>query len=149
MAHVFKGYLYALSTDREGLDVARTIHATVGGAVDAREAGHVAALGHLTASNWNAAGRTLAALTEEHPLDALALGGAPDRLFHRQCADVAGSHWPSCLPGQIDAGFHALLGMQAFGFEEMGDYTRRPSVLAAGRPNWSRATAGRSMRWRM
>ena len=127
MAHILKGYLYALSTESDALIVARAIHERVSALpTTAREAGHVMALGRLVAGNWNEAGSVLAGLTSDYPLDALALqaghqidfftGNAPmlrDRITNALAA------WDEAMPG-----FHALLGMQAFGFEEMGEYQR-------------------------
>lgn len=125
MAHVFKGYLYGLSTEREALAVARQCQETAAKlAATPREQAHVAALGALAAGMWHEASRVLEDVTTEHPLDALALqaghqidfftGNAPmlrDRLAR------ALPVWEAGMPG-----YHAMLGMQAFGFEETGDY---------------------------
>lgn len=145
MAHVLKGWLYGLSTEREAMAIARDCHAVAAGlAATAREQAHVAALGRLADGHWHDAGHILAELTAEHPTDALALqaghqidfftGNAPmlrDRIARAMPA------WDSGMPG-----YHAILGMQAFGFEEMGDYARaealgREAVGLEPRDGWA------------
>ncbi|WP_018429480.1 tetratricopeptide repeat protein [Hoeflea sp. 108] len=145
MAHVLKGWLYGLSTEREAMAIARDCHAVAAGlAATAREQAHVAALGRLVDGHWHDAGHILAELTAEHPTDALALqaghqidfftGNAPmlrDRIARAMPA------WDSGMPG-----YHAILGMQAFGFEEMGDYARaealgREAVGLEPRDGWA------------
>ncbi|WP_432286864.1 tetratricopeptide repeat protein [Aminobacter sp. BA135] len=145
MAHVLKGWLYGLSTEREAMAVARDCHAAAAGlAATAREKAHVVALGRLASGHWHEAGRILSELTAEHPTDALALqaghqidfftGNAPmlrDRIAR------ALSSWGMGMPG-----YHAILGMQAFGFEEMGDYARaealgREAVELEPRDGWA------------
>ncbi|RJG43927.1 tetratricopeptide repeat protein [Mesorhizobium sp. DCY119] len=131
MAHVLKGYLYGLSTEREAMAVACKCHEAASqlGATG-REQAHVTSLGHLANGRWHDAGRVLEDLTREVPRDALALqaghqidfftGNAPmlrDRLAH------AMPFWSSGMDG-----YHAILGMQAFGFEEMGDYARAEAL---------------------
>lgn len=145
MAHVFKGYLYGLSTDGEAMMVARTCHENARAlAANARERGHVAALGALADGGWNAAGDILADVSSDNPLDAVALqaghqidfftGNAPmlrDRLARALPA------WDAAMPG-----YHAMLGMQAFGFEEMGDYASaerlgRTAIELEPRDGWA------------
>lgn len=133
MAQMLKAWLYALSTDKAAMDVARQIHTTVKNLpMTSREAGHVAALGRLVGGEWNGAGETLAAVARDFPRDALALqvghqidfftGNAP-MLRDR----IAGAlpHWDHAMPG-----YHALLAAHAFGLEETGDYI---AAEAAGR----------------
>lgn len=145
MAHVLKGWLYGLSTDSEAMAVVSDCHAAAARlAATPREKAHVAALGSLVGGHWHAAGRILAELTVEHPTDALALlaghqidfftGNAPmlrDRIARAMPA------WSRGMPG-----YHAILGMQAFGFEEMGDYARaealgREAVDLEPRDGWA------------
>nr|WP_287220556.1 hypothetical protein [Mesorhizobium sp.] len=84
MAHVFKGYLFGLATEREAAAVARTCHeAALPLAATPREQAHVAALGHLAAGRWHEAARLLEDIAIEFPLDALALQTGHDRFLHR------------------------------------------------------------------
>ena len=145
MAHVLKGYLYGLSTEREAMAVASACHGAAAKLpATEREQAHVAALGHLAHGRWHEAGRVLAELTAEEPRDALALqaghqidfftGNAPmlrDRLAR------AMPSWSADMPG-----YHAMLGMQAFGHEEMGDYAiaealGRSAVELEPRDGWA------------
>ncbi|WP_353644636.1 tetratricopeptide repeat protein [Mesorhizobium sp. WSM2239] len=125
MAHVLKGYLFGLSTEREAMAVAKACHDAASKlSATEREQAHVAALGHLALGRWHEAGRVLAGLTVEEPRDALALqaghqidfftGNAP--MLRDRLAKAMPS-WPPGMPG-----YHAMLGMQAFGHEEMGEY---------------------------
>lgn len=60
MAHVFKGFLYGLSTDAPAMPVVREIVATATALPgDARERGHVAALAALAGGHWHRAGQLL------------------------------------------------------------------------------------------
>jgi hypothetical protein len=125
MAHVFKGYLYGLSTDREAMAVALQCHETAGSlAATQRETAHVAALGALANGGWHEAGRVLEDVSIDHPLDGVALQAGHQIDFFtgnarmlRDRISRALPRWERSMPG-----YHAMLGMQAFGFEEMGDY---------------------------
>lgn len=125
MAHVLKGYLFALSTDAAATRTAAKIHeaaqATSG---TERERVHVAALGALTRGGWHDAGALLQELTTTEPRDALALqAGHQIDFFTGNAArlrDRIGSaipHWHEGMPG-----YHAVLAAHAFGLEENGDY---------------------------
>ncbi|AID33887.1 peptidylprolyl isomerase [Mesorhizobium sp. SEMIA 3007] len=145
MAHVFKGYLFGLATERDATAVARACHeAALPLAATAREAAHVLALGHLANGRWHDAARILEDIAIQTPLDALALqvghqidfftGNA--RMLRDRIARALPS-WQSGMPG-----YHAILGMQAFGLEEMGDYTRaeklgRAAVEIEPRDGWA------------
>lgn len=145
MAHVLKGYLYGLSTEPSAMPVVRASHlAAAALPANRRERGHVAALGHLSGGRWNEAGQVLAGLTAEYPRDALALqaghqidfftGNAAmlrDRIGH------ALPHWDETMPG-----YHAILGMRAFGLEENADYAEaeragRRAVELNPRDGWA------------
>ena len=133
MAHALKAWLHLLGTEPSGLQVAReaqeeaALHATT-----VRERGHVAALGHLVAGRWHAAGRVLEDVTVEAPRDALGLlaGHQIDfftghsRMLRDRIARAL-PHWDVAMPG-----YHSILGMHAFGLEETGDYA---GAEAAGR----------------
>ncbi|GLQ81201.1 tetratricopeptide repeat protein 38 family protein [Mesorhizobium huakuii] len=145
MAHVFKGYLFGLATERDATAVARACHeAALPLAATAREEAHVLALGHLANGRRHDAARVLEDIAIETPLDALALqvghqidfftGNA--RMLRDRIARALPS-WQSDMPG-----YHGILGMQAFGLEEMGDYIRaeklgRAAVEIEPRDGWA------------
>ena len=153
MAHVFKGYLYGLSTERAATPIVARLPR--GGARacrrPAREGGHVAALGHLAEGRWHEAGRVLEDVTDRRAARrAGAAGRPPDRLLHRQFAHAARPH-RARPAGLVDG--HARLPRDARPCTPSGwrkwATTRAPKRWAARRSSSSRATAGRSMRWRM
>lgn len=145
MAHVFKGYLFGLATERAAAAVAKTCHETaLPLAATPREQAHVAALGHLAAGRWHEAARLLEDIAIEFPLDALALQTGHQIDFFtgnaRMLRDRIGRALPSWQSGM--PGYHAILGMQAFGLEEMGDYARaeklgRMAVDIEPRDGWA------------
>jgi tetratricopeptide (TPR) repeat protein len=145
MAHVFKGYLFGLATERDALTVARAAYeAAAKLPATTREAQHVAALGHLVAGNWHKASTALQALTTDHPLDALALQAGHQIDFFTGNAPMLRDRIARALPSWSETmpGYHAMLGMQAFGFEEMGDYasaerTGRRAVELEPRDGWA------------
>jgi hypothetical protein len=125
MAHVFKGYLFALATEREAMAVAAECHAAAARLEGTqRERAHVAALGKLAANRWHEASAALEDISIDEPRDVLALqvGHQVDfftgnaRLLRDRIARALPA-WSAAMPG-----YHALLGMHAFGLEEMGDY---------------------------
>ncbi len=145
MAHVFKGYVYGLSTEAAAASVARScFEAAAALPANAREAAHVAALGHLAAGRWHAAGQMLEDIAIDHPRDALALqaGHQVDyftgnsRMLRDRIARALPA-WEAGMPG-----YHAVLGMHAFGLEENGDYGRaeaqgRRAVELQPRDGWA------------
>lgn len=145
MGHVLKGYLFALSTDREAVEVVKTCHAAAASLPSTgRERGHVAALGHLAAGRWHQAGRVLEDVTIEEPRDALALLAGHQIDFFtgnsRMLRDRIARAVPAWSPGM--AGYHATLSMHAFGLEEMGDYARaerlgREAIAMQPRDGWA------------
>jgi tetratricopeptide (TPR) repeat protein len=133
MAHVLKAYLYLLSTEAPALPVAAESLATARELpADARERAHVDAALQLLEGNWHQAGRMLEDISLEHPTDTLALqiGHQVDfftgnsRMLRDRIARALPA-WDGSMPG-----YHALLGMHAFGLEEMGQYQ---AAEAAGR----------------
>jgi len=131
LAHLFKGWLYGLSTEREATKVAAQCLAAALPAT-AREKAHVAALGHLTADRWHDAGAALDAHTRDMPRDGLALFAGHQIDFFTGNAVMLRDRIARVLPAwsaDMD-GYHAVLAMQAFGLEEMGDY---PAAEAMGR----------------
>jgi len=144
MGQVLKAWLYLLGTEPGGLPVAADavkaagrLHATE------REQAHIAAAGHLAQGRWRAAGLALEDLSIRWPRDALALqaGHAIDfftgdaRMLRDRIARALPA-WSADIPG-----WHAVLGMHAFGLEETGDYARaeaqgRRSVELEPRDGW-------------
>ncbi len=125
MAHVFKGYLYALSTEASARPVAAGCHAAAAAfPATAREQAHVAALGALVAGGWHKASAILEGVAGEHPSDALALQAGHQVDFFTGNASLlrdriarALSAWDERMPGS-----HAIFSAYAFGLEENADY---------------------------
>lgn len=133
MAQVLRAWLLLLSTEAPALALARDALDKAGPLpANARERGHLAAIGHLIEGRWSEAARTLEDVTIAYPHDALALlaGHQLDfftgrsRMLRDRIARAL-PHWSERLPG-----YHSLLGMHAFGLEECGEYVR---AEAAGR----------------
>ena len=145
MAHVFKGYLFALATEREATAVARSSHeAALPLAARTRELAHVTALGHLVEGRWHEAARILEDIAINNPLDALALQVGHQIDFFTGNARMLRDRIGRALPAwrKDMPGYHAILGMQAFGLEEMGDYNRaeafgRQAIEIEPRDGWA------------
>lgn len=151
MGHLLRAYLHLLGTEPAGQAVARESHRhALALPITEREHGHLEAVGHLLHGRWRAAGRTLEDLSIDAPLDALALQAGhqidfytgDSRMLHDRIARALPS-WSPAVPG-----YHALLGMQAFGLKRTAA-TPAPNSSAAGVSSSSRRTAGASTRWRM
>ena len=145
MAHVFKGYLFGLSTERAAALVARQCHeAALRIQVEGHEAAHVEALGRLAHGHWHEAGAVLADLTARHPRDCLALQAGHQIDFFTGNARMLRDRIELALPAwsRDMEGYHALLAMAAFGREEMGDYASaeslgRQAVALEPRDGWA------------
>jgi hypothetical protein len=145
MAHVLKAYLHLLGTEPAGFAVAREcLDAVQGLPANPRERGHIEAVSLMLDGQWHRAGRLLEDLSIEFPRDSLALqaGHLTDfyvgnsRLLRDRIARALPA-WSADMPG-----YHALLGMHAFGLEEMGDYARaeaqgRAAVELEVRDGWA------------
>jgi tetratricopeptide (TPR) repeat protein len=145
MAHALKGYLHLLGTEPAGLPVARECYeAATGLPANERERGHLDAVRLLAEGRWRAAGRVLEDVAIAWPRDALALqvGHQIDfftgdsRLLRDRIARALPA-WSRSVPG-----YHALLGMHAFGLEETGDYAQaeeqgRAAVELERRDTWA------------
>jgi hypothetical protein len=145
MAHLLKAWLNLLGTEPAGIAVARDAHeAAAPHCRGSREKGHLAAIGHLVEGRWHAASQAILRVATDHPRDLLALqvghqidfftGNA--RLLRDRIARAL-VEWKPEMPG-----YHALLGMYAFGLEEMGDYghaevTGRRAVELEPRDGWA------------
>ncbi|MBX3530494.1 MAG: tetratricopeptide repeat protein [Rhizobiaceae bacterium] len=153
MGHVFKGYLFGLATEPAATEIARAAHeAATTLPANAREKAHVAALGHLAAGRWHAAGQALEDIAIEHPRDALALQVGHQIDFFTGNAKMLRDRIARALPQwSTDApGYHALLGMHAFGLEETGDYARaeatgRRAVELEPRDGWAQHSVAHVM----
>jgi len=125
MAHVLKAWLFLLGTDAKAAAAAREVIAKAEALeLDSREQGHVAAINHLIQGRFHAASRVLEDVAAEHPRDLLALIAGHQLDFFTGSSQMlrdrilrAMPAWSNSLPG-----YHSMLGMRAFGLEEMGDY---------------------------
>lgn len=135
MAHALKAWLHLLGTEPGGLTVAReTLAVAERLPATSRETGHLAAIRHLTEGRWHDAGQVMEDVTIENPRDALGLlaGHQIDfftghsRMLRDRIARAL-PHWHAGMPGR-----HSILGMQAFGLEETGDYAKAEAVGRLG-----------------
>jgi tetratricopeptide (TPR) repeat protein len=127
MAIIAKAHLYAIATEPAA---AREAQALLGTAktlrLSEREASHVAALDHVLTGKWTAAAQLLDHHNIRYPHDMLALqSGHLIDFFHANARNLRDRiarvlpQWSPDMPG-----YSILLGMQAFGLEETGDYAR-------------------------
>lgn len=144
MGHVLKAYLHLLGTEPEALPVAReAFRAAHALDADERERRHVDAVGALVEGRWRDGGRLLEDLSVAYPRDALALQVGHQIDFFTGDSRMLRDRIARALPAWSKemAGYHAILGMHAFGLEEMGDYRRaessgRQSVELEPRDAW-------------
>ena len=145
MAHVLKAYLHLLGTEPAGLAVAgKCLDAVQRLPSNPRERGHIAAVSQMLDGQWHRAGRLLEDLSIEFPRDSLALQAGHLTDFYvgnsRLLRDRISRALPAWSPGM--PGYHAILGMHAFGLEEMADYGRaeaqgRAAVEIEPRDGWA------------
>ena len=131
MAHVLAAYLNLLGTESLALPAAReALAAAQALPANEREAAHCRAIAQLVDGRWHAAALELEDLSVRWPRDALArqAGHAIDffvgdsRMLRDRIARAIG-HWQPAMPG-----YHAVLGMYAFGLEETGAYAQAEAV---------------------
>jgi len=127
MAQAFLAYLSLMSTDVPDLEGARAAAKRLGSlTLNEREAAHATAITAWLDGRWHAAARQLDELLIEWPTDmlALAMGHLLDFFTGdaRNLRDRIGRSLPSFDPDEPRAAF--ARGLQAFGFEESGDYAR-------------------------
>jgi tetratricopeptide (TPR) repeat protein len=125
MAHALKAWLHLLGTEPSGIPVAREcLRSARNLKATERERRHLRAIELVTQGQWRAAGRVLEELTAEHPTDGLALQAGHLIDFYvgdsRMLRDRVARALPAWSAGL--SGYHAVLGMYAFGLEETGDY---------------------------
>ena len=131
MAHILKAYLFALATEPEAAEEARSIVARLEAlALSDREKRHVSALKLVLAGEWSAAATTLDRLSMEHPHDLVALQAGHLMDFYRANARNLRDRIARALPAWDPErpGYSILLGCYAFGLEECGDYDRAEAV---------------------
>jgi tetratricopeptide (TPR) repeat protein len=127
MGHVLHAWLHLLGTEPAGLAVARRdLEAIETLPANPREQVHGAAIRQLLEGRWRAAARVLEDLSIAYPTDALALQAGHVLDFYLGDARMLRDRIVRALPAWSVSmpGYHALLGMQAFGLEETGAYAR-------------------------
>lgn len=125
MGHVLRAWLYLLSSEGSAIPVARAaLESARALPHNDREARHLQALALLVAGQMQQAGRSLEDLSIDYPHDILALQAGQQLDFFsgdaRMLRDRIARVFPAWSPEV--PGYHALLGMYAFGLEETGDY---------------------------
>lgn len=126
-ALLFKAFILGLATEPAATAMARDLAEQVRGlTLNARERSQLAALDLLVAGNWSAAAGAMDFHNMRYPRDLVGLQVGHLMDFYRGSArDLrdriarALPHWSADVPG-----FHAVLGMYAFGLEEAGDYAK-------------------------
>lgn len=131
MAHCFRAYIHALSTEAQAVpEVQASFAAAVELKTNARERRHLVALRQFLEGSWEGAIAALEDVLTDHPRDALAVQAIHLADFYVGDARNLRDHVARVLPewSADDPGYHALLGMYAFGLEEGGDYRRAEEV---------------------
>lgn len=127
MAHAFKAWLHLLGTEPSGVAVARAAcDAAAALPANDRERMHLQAARLVAHGHWYEGGRVLEDLSLRYPRDLLALQAGhqvdfftgDSRMLRDRIARALPA-WQRGLPG-----YHAVLGMHAFGLEETGDYAQ-------------------------
>lgn len=145
MAHVLRAYLHLLGTEPAAIAVADDCLAAAQKLpANARERGHLAAVGQMVDDQWHRAGRTLEDIAIDYPRDSLALQAGHLCDFYVGNSRMLRDRIARALPAWSPAmpGYHAILGMHAFGLEEMADYARaeaqgRTAVELEPRNGWA------------
>ena len=131
MAHIFRAHLFAVATEPDAAEEARTFvaHAKTLPLND-RESSHIAALGHLLANNWTDAAVALDHHNMRHPHDLVGLQAGHLADFYRGNARNLRDRISRVLPkwSEDRPGYSIVLGMYAFGLEEAGDYSRAEAM---------------------
>jgi tetratricopeptide (TPR) repeat protein len=131
MAHILKAHLFALATEPDATCEARAILRKIKTLrLSDREASHVAALDLVTEGNWTAAATMLDYHNAHYPHDLVALQSGHLMDFFRASARSLRDRIARVLPKWSPdmPGYSILLGMQAFGLEEAGDYARAEEI---------------------
>lgn len=144
MGHALRAWLHLLGTEPSGLPVARaSLTAALALPATERERGHLEAIRLVLNGQWRAAGCVLEDVSAAYPHDALALQAGHQIDFFTGDSRMLRDRVARVLPAWDDAvpGYHAVLGMYAFGLEETADYARaeqygRESVSLEPRDGW-------------
>ena len=145
MAHVLKAWLHLLGTEPAALTVALDCLDAAGRLdADEREGAHIAAARALAQGRWHEAGLRLEDLSARFPRDTLALQAGHQIDFFRGDSRMLRDRIARALPAWDPGvpGWHAVLGMHAFGLEETGDYAAaeaqgRRGVELEPRDSWA------------
>lgn len=145
MAYALKAWLHLLGTEPAGRPIALDcLEQASSLSANEREEGHLRAIRLLIEGEWRAAGRVLEDLSAAYPRDALALQAGHQIDFFTGDSRMLRDRIARALPAWSETlpGYHALLGMYAFGLEECGDYDRaeeygRRSVTLEKRDGWA------------
>lgn len=127
MAHAMRAWLHLLGTEPAGVPVAKaSLDAAANLPSTLQEQGHLAAIRQLANGGWYAASRTLEDVAIDHPHDLLALQVGHQIDFFTGNSRMLRDRISRALPAwsKADPGYYNLLGMQAFGLEEMGQYAQ-------------------------
>ena len=128
MGHCFRAGLMMISTEKGAEPALRAGVEAVerSGKANARERGHIAALRAWLSGDFQGAADLYATLLIEHPRDLLALQLAHQCDFFLGQSMMLRDRIARVLPFWDDSvpGYSYVLGMHAFGLEEMNDYRR-------------------------
>ena len=145
MAHALRAWLFILSAEagalpsaRASFETARTLRG------NRREQMHLGAIEHLLEGRWHAGSRALEDISIEYPHDLLALQVGHQTDFFRGDSRMLRDRIARTLPSWSEKmpEYHSLLGMHAFGLEEMGAYAAaekfgRKAVELEARDGWA------------
>lgn len=127
MAQILQTYMYAVATEPEATQAARTLLETASKLpmID-QEASHITALRQLINGNWHIAAEQLDFHNARHPHDLVAIQCGHLMDFYRTNGRNLRDRIARVLPlwSADTPGFSVLLGMYAFGLEECGEYAR-------------------------
>jgi hypothetical protein len=126
MAYALKAWLNLLGTEPAGVPVAHhALETAMRLPVNDQEQRHLIAIAHLVDGRWHMASRVLEDLTIDFPRDLLALQVGHQLDFFRGDARMLRDRIVRALPAWSPnvPGYHAVLGMEAFGLEETGHYS--------------------------
>ena len=132
LGHLFRGYQLKMASDpRFSQPLAQSLQAAEQTAGNAREQAHVAALKAWHSNDTDKTSAILGEILTTDPTDLIALKASNHLHFYRGDAKAmlraiqdSLPHWPQDHPWRS-----FIVGMQAFGFEECGDYNQ---ALACG-----------------
>jgi tetratricopeptide (TPR) repeat protein len=127
MGYVLRAYLHLLGTEPEAIAVAREALASARGLpANAHERGHLEAIARLVDGEWHAGARALEDVAIDNPRDPLALQAGHLCDFFIGASRMIRDRIARALPAWSEdmPGYHAVLGMHAFGLEETGIYDR-------------------------